>query len=75
MIQHGAQLDLRLEKLEQMHERDHELLAQVRLRNEELHKMVEIESHRLEIESRRLEQEQRDHTAPIYIQSKRLNLP
>jgi hypothetical protein len=72
MIQHGAQLDLRLEKLEKMHERDHELLAQVTLRNEGLHRMIEIESHRLEIQSRRLEQEHRDHTALMDIQSRRL---
>lgn len=75
LIQHGAQLDLRLEKLEKLHANDHQVLTQLTLRTERLDKLIEVESHRLrgvetliEVESKRLarlENEDRDNKEQI----------
>src|SRR5215813_13530113 len=75
LIQHGAQMDLRLEKLEKLHANDHQVLAHLTLRTERLDKLIEVESHRMrgvetliEVESKRLarlENEDRDNKEQI----------
>ena len=65
MVQHGADLDVRLAKLEKLHENHHDVVAELVLRGQRMDKMIEIES-------RRLEHQHRDLTALIEIDSKRL---
>src|SRR5215831_17978204 len=72
MIQHGANLDVRLAKLEKLHENHHNVIAELVSSRERMDKMIAIESRRLEQESRRLEQQHRDLAALIEIDSKRL---
>jgi hypothetical protein len=65
MIRHGADLDVRLAKLEKLHENHHDVIAELVLARERMDK-------RIEIDSRRFEQEHRDLKALIEIDSKRL---
>ena len=65
MLQHGADLDTRLAKLEKLHENHHDVIAELVLSRERMDK-------RIEIESRRLEQEHRDLTDLVEASSKRL---